>query len=205
MPTTHAPPSPETTTDTTAQATASQAKTLRGSHPLLHYAAYFIGVGSIVFVAQTGEAEQIETAVLAGTLSAASVMSYDWYNARLDPSMASDPTALITLFNEMLHAGRAQVNTNAAHLKRVEFLQVDLAEAMRDFNNLLRLPPEEIEQRLRTVQNAHLTSALQVMNTPTQAPTYESSTAPSLAGETHRPDNTTVRQSFRQHRPGFDA
>jgi hypothetical protein len=118
---------------------------VKGRNDLLHYAAYFVAVGSLVFVAQTDEPKQIENAVLAGAISCGAVISRDWYKARLDPNMAADPTALIGLFSEMLDAGRAQANTNAAHLKRVEFLQTDLVEAMRDFNDMLRLNPDEAQ------------------------------------------------------------
>ena len=71
---------------------------LNGTHDLLHYAAYFVGVASLVFVAQTNEPKQVENALLAGAISAASVVSRDWYKARLDPNMAADPNAFIGLF-----------------------------------------------------------------------------------------------------------
>ncbi|MEL7071663.1 MAG: hypothetical protein AAGN15_23850 [Cyanobacteria bacterium J06581_3] len=192
MTTTTAPP--KTTTSETK-------KVIHSKKPLLHYAAYFIGIGSLVFIAQSDEPRQLETALLAGAISSGSVISRDWFKARLDPSMANDPGALISLFNEMLHAGRAQVNANAAHLKRVEFLQTDLTEAMRSFNDLLRLSPEEIEQRLQSLQGANLTHALSAIEPP--APAENGHIPP--AGETHRQESTTLRQSFRQHRPGFDA
>lgn len=187
-----------------------QSKRLNGRNDLLHYAAYFIGVGSLVFVAQTEEPKQIESAVLAGAIASGAVISRDWYKARLDPNMAADPTALIQLFSEMLHAGRAQANTNAAQLKRVEFLQTDLVEAMRNFNDMLRLEPAEVEQQLKAIQTANLTSAL-----PTPLPVINVSHPPgtnginnaaeSPAGTTYVPDSTTVKQSEVIRRPGFDA
>ncbi len=124
--------------------------------------------------------------------------------------MAADPTLLIGLFNEMLHAGRAQANTNAAHLKRVEFLQTDLVEAMRDLNDLLRLEPDEVEQRLKAIQTAHLTNALPTLNVPYPHSTngiHNSAAEPVSSGAvaTHVPDSTTLRQSDRLRRPGFDA
>jgi hypothetical protein len=178
----------------------------KGRNDLLHYAAYFVAVGSLVFVAQTDEPKQIENAVLAGAIASGAVVSRDWYKARLDPNMAADPTALIGLFSEMLDAGRAQSNTNAAHLKRVEFLQTDLVEAMRDFNDLLRLDPADVEQRLKAIQTAHLTSALPPLNVP--YPLGENginNAADSPLGGTHVPDSTTLRQSESLRRPGFDA
>jgi hypothetical protein len=178
----------------------------KADNNLLHYAAYFIGVGSLVFVAQTGEPKQIESAVLAGAIASGAVVSRDWYKARLDPNMAADPTALIGLFSEMLDAGRAQANTNAAHLKRVELLQVDLVEAMRDLNDLLRLDPADVEQRLKAIQTAHLTSALPTLNVsyPPGANSINNA-ADSPLGVTHVPDSTTLRQSESLRRPGFDA
>lgn len=175
---------------------------------LLNYAAYFIGVGSLVFVAQSDQPKQIETALLAGAISTASVVSRDWYKARLDPSMAADPTALIGLFSEMLDAGRAQANTNAAHLKRVEFLQTDLVDAMRDFNDLLRLDPAELEQQLKAIQTTHLTSALPMINVPPPGANGANginNTAKPPSDSTHIPDITTLRQSEPLRRPGFDA
>jgi len=38
---------------------------LNGKHDLLHYGAYFVGVASLVFVAQTNEPKQVENALLA--------------------------------------------------------------------------------------------------------------------------------------------
>jgi hypothetical protein len=177
--------------------------TVKARHDLLHYAAYFIGVGSLVFVAQTDEPRQIESAVMAGAIASTCVISRDWYKARLDPNMATDPTALIALFSEMLDAGRAQANTNAAHLKRVEFLQTDLVEAMRDFNDLLRLDPAAVEQQLKAIQTAHLTSALPPLNIPHSNGLNNAAEPP--IGVTHVPDSATIRQSDRLHRPGFDA
>jgi hypothetical protein len=172
----------------------------QGRNDLLHYAAYFMAVGSLVFVAQTDEPKQIENAVMAGAIASGAVISRDWYKARLNPNMAADPTALIGLFSEMLDAGRAQANTNAAHLKRVEFLQVDLVEAMRDFNDLLRLDPVQVEQQLRAIQTTNLTSALPTLNIsyPTGADSLNNAA-------THAPDSTTLKQSQPLHRPGFDA
>jgi CBS-domain-containing membrane protein len=144
--------------------------------------------------------------VIAGAIASGAVVTRDWYKARLDPSMANDPTALIGLFSEMLHAGRDQANTNAAHLKRVEFLQTDLVEAMRDLNDSLRLDPAAIEQQLRAIQSAHLTSALPTLNVPNpgEANVINNHMASSV-GATHIPDSTTLRQSERLRRPGFDA
>jgi hypothetical protein len=178
----------------------------KGRNDLLHYAAYFVAVGSLVFVAQTDEPKQIENAVLGGAISCGAVVSRDWYKARLDPNMAADPTALIGLFSEMLDAGRAQANTNAAHLKRVEFLQTDLVEAMRDFNDLLRLDPVDVEQRLKAIQTANLSSALPTLNIAYPPGTSGiNNAAESPLGVTHVPDSTTLRQSDRLRRPGFDA
>jgi hypothetical protein len=143
--------------------------------------------------------------VLAGAISCGAVVSRDWYKARLDPNMAADPTALIGLFSEMLDAGRAQVNTNAAHLKRVEFLQSDLVEAMRDFNDLLRLNPEDVEQRLRAIQTATLSSALPLNISYPPGTSGINNAAESPLGVTHVPDTATLRQSDRLMRPGFDA
>lgn len=182
---------------------------LKGRNNLLHYLAYFVGVGSIVFVTQAGEPKQIKNTVLAGVIAAGSVVSRDWYKARLAPDMAEDPSAFIGLFSEMLHAGRAQANTNAAQMKRVEFLQTDLIEAMRDFNNLLRLDPDEVEQRLKAVQITNLSSALPPIAVPN--PLAENALnnrmeEPDPAEvSTHIPDSTTVRQSQVIRRPGFDA
>jgi hypothetical protein len=179
---------------------------LKSRNDLLHYAAYFIGVGGLVFVAQTGESKQIENAVIAGAIASGAVVTRDWYKARLDPNMTADPTALIGLFNEMLHAGRDQANTNAAHLKRVEFLQTDLVEAMRDLNDSLRLDPAVIEHQLREIQSAHLSNALPTLSVPNpgEANAINNQMA-SPVGATHIPDNTTLRQSDRLRRPGFDA
>ena len=106
----------------------------------------------------------------------------------------------------MLHAGRAQANTNAAQLKRVEFLQTDLVEAMRDFNDMLRLEPAEVEQRLKAIQTANLTSALPIVNVPHPPGTNGiNNVAESPAGTTYVPDSTTVKQSEVIRRPGFDA
>jgi len=182
---------------------------LKRNRDWLHYAAYFVGVGSLVFVAQSDEPKQIESAVIAGSIAAGCVISRDWYKARLDPTMANDPSALIGLFNEMLHAGRAQVNINAAHLKRVEFLQTDLVEAMREFNDMLRLDPAEVEQRLRGVQSANLTDALSAVNLPPRSPLGQpissSIDAAPSTGSTYVPPSETVRQSTQLRRPGFDA
>ena len=181
---------------------------LKRNRDWLHYAAYFVSVGSLVFVAQSDEPKQIESAVIAGSIAASCVISRDWYKARLDPTMANDPSALIGLFNEMLHAGRAQVNLNAAHLKRVEFLQTDLVEAMREFNDMLRLDPTEVEQRLRGVQSANLTDALSAVNLPPRSPLGQpisSMDAAPSTGSTYVPPSETVRQSTQLRRPGFDA
>ena len=192
--------------------TATKARPKRQT-PLLEYAAYFATVGTLVFVAQTREPKQIETALLAGAISAASVVSRDWYKARLDPSLAEDSNNCIGLFNEMLHAGRAQANANAAQLKRAEFLQTDLIEAMRDFNDLLRLDAAEVEQRLKAIQSAHLTSALPPFVVPNplaqnainnSAINNQAAAVPPI-GDTHVPDSTTLRQSSVMRRPGFDA
>ena len=80
----------------------------RRRRDLLHYLAYFSAVGALAFIAQTGEPKQAENAVLAGAIACGAVVSRDWYKARLDPNMVEDPTAVISLFSEMLHAGRAQ-------------------------------------------------------------------------------------------------
>ena len=196
------PHSPPTSTPTTTQKTR-----LKGKTHLLEYAAYFVAVGSLVFIAQTREPKQVENALLAGAISAASVVSRDWYKARLDPSLADDSNGFIGLFNEMLHAGRAQANANAAQLKRAEFLQTDLVEAMRDFNDLLRLDAAEVEQRLKAIQTAHLTSALPTIAVPNplaQNAINNTATVPPI-GDTHVPDSTTLRQGSVMRRPGFDA
>ena len=176
----------------------------KGWKDLLHYAAYFIGVGSMTFIAQTEQPKQIENALLAGGIAASCVVSRDWYKARLDPDMAADPSALIGLFSEMLHAGRAQANTNAAHMKRVEFMQSDLVEAMRELNDLLRLEPDEVEQRLKAIQSAHFSSTLPPVNVPNPlSPNAVNNAAdPATAAQ----NGTTLRQtSVMGHRPGFDA
>ena len=181
---------------------------LKRRNPLLHYAAYFLAIGSIVFVAQTGEPKQKENALLAGAISAASVLSRDWYKARLSPSLAADPDGLIVLFSEMLDAGRAQANANAAQLKRVAFLQTDLVEAMRDLNDQLRLDPEAVDQRLRAIQTANLTDALPTINVPNplaDSAINNSAAPPITNGTTYIPDSKTVRQSEVIRRPGFDA
>jgi|GEM_PF-2818068 len=191
---------------------------LNGKHDLLHYAAYFVGIASLVFVAQTHEPKQVENALLAGAISAASVVSRDWYKARLDPNMAADPNAFIGLFNEMLQAGRNQANSNTAQLQRVEFLQTDLVEAMRELNDQLRLEPAEVEQRLKAIQTAHLTNALPPLNLSaslgstngnangsTNGSANGSTHGSAAASVTHIPDSTTLRQSEPIRRPGFDA
>ena len=183
---------------------------LNGKHDLLHYGAYFAVVASLVFVAQTNEPKQVENALLAGAISAASVVSRDWYKARLDPNMAADPNAFIGLFNEMLQAGRNQANSNTAQLQRVEFLQTDLVEAMRELNDQLRLEPAEVEQRLKAIQTAHLTNALPPLNLSaslgsTNGSSNGSTHGNAAAGVTHIPDSTTLRQSEPIRRPGFDA
>ena len=191
-----------------SQPTQSKQKTrLKGKNPLLEYAAYFVAVGSLVFVAQTREPKQVENALLAGAISAASVVSRDWYKARLDPNLAEDSNGFISLFNEMLHAGRAQANANAAQLKRAEFLQTDLVEAMRDFNDLLRLDAAEVEQRLKAIQTANLSSALPTIAVPNPLAknAINNSAAVPPIGDTHVPDSTTLRQGSVMRRPGFDA
>ncbi|MEO0516057.1 MAG: hypothetical protein AAF171_02025 [Cyanobacteria bacterium P01_A01_bin.116] len=192
--------------------TTPEQKPLRSRNSLLHYAAYFAGVASLVFIARTNEPKQIETALLAGAISATSVVSRDWYKARLSPSMAEDPTALISLFSEMLHAGRAQANTNAAQLKRVEFLQTDLVEAMRELNNRLRLDPAEVEKRIKAIQAEHLTSTLPALNGSLPLMENTGGNAKGSAvhssnavGATYIPDSTTLHQSESLRRPGFDA
>ena len=178
----------------------------RRRRDLLHYLAYFSAVGALTFIAQTGEPKQAENAVLAGAIACGAVVSRDWYKARLNPNMVEDPTAVISLFSEMLHAGRAQTHTNAAHLKRTAFLQTDLIEAMRDFNDLLRLDPADVERRLKEIQTAHLSSALPTLNVPYPPGTNGiNNAAESPLGVTHVPDSTTVRQSEPLRRPGFDA
>ncbi|MEL6351586.1 MAG: hypothetical protein AAFR58_07470 [Cyanobacteria bacterium J06627_28] len=177
-------------------------KPIKPEHNLLHYASYFFCVGGLVFIAQADEPNPIKDALLSGAIASGAVVSRDWYKARLNPNLAADPNALIQLFSEMLHAGRAQANTNAAHLKRVELLNVDLISAMREFNDMLRLTPAEIEAKLRTVQTAQLTSALSTVKPPASTNGFS---PPPLEGDTHRPDGTTVRQSFPHQRPGFDA
>lgn len=176
---------------------------------LLHYLAYFSGVGLLTLTVQTGEPRQAENAVIAGAIASVSVMSRDWYKARLDPSMANDPTGLINFLSEILHTGRAQGNLNAAHMKRVEFLQSDLVEAMRDFNDTLRLDPAEIEQRLRNIQSANLTSALPAVGIPPTPPTVSGNAINNAletpASATHAPSSATVRQSAGLRRAGFDA
>ena len=196
-----------------SQPTQSKQKTrLKGKNPLFEYAAYFVAVGSLVFIAQTREPKQVENALLAGAISAASVVSRDWYKARLDPNLAEDSNGFIGLFNEMLHAGRAQANANAAQLKRAEFLQTDLVEAMRDFNDLLRLDAAEVEQRLKAIQTAHLSSALPTIAVPNPLANnainnsaINNSAAVPPIGDTHVPDSTTLRQGSVMRRPGFDA
>ena len=181
----------------------------KGRNNLLQYFAYFIGIGSIVFIAQAGEPKQVKNAVLAGVISASSVISRDWYKARLDPDMAEDPTGFIGLFSEMLHAGRAQANTNAAQMKRVAFLQTDLIEAMRDFNNLLRLDADEVEQRLKAIQTTNLSSALPSITVPNplaeNAPNNRVEIPTPAEASTYIPDSTTIRQSQVLRRPGFDT
>ena len=167
-------------------------------------------MGALTFIAQTDEPKQTQHAILTGAIACGAVVSRDWYKARLDPDMATDPTGFIGLFSEMLHVGRAQANINAAQLKRVEFLQADLIEAMRDFNDMLRLEPAEVEQKLQAIQTAHLTSALPP-NLPTLNVPYPPGTngvnnaTDAGTGVTHIPDSTTVRQSEVIRRPGFDA
>ena len=182
----------------------------RKENNLLHYAAYFSGVGLLTLTIQAGEPRQAENAVIAGAIAMGSVITRDWYKARLDPSMADEPTGLINLFSEMLHAGRAQVNTNAAHMKRVEFVQADLVDALREFNDTLRLNPAEIEQQLKNLQSANLTSALSAVNVPSvppAAPGNAINNALEHPGDspTHVPASATVRQSSNLRRPGFDA
>lgn len=205
-------PQPQSSPSTPAESKASRqsartAKTTHQSihhtnHDLLHYAAYFLGVGGLVFVTQSGQPAQLKQSVIAGAIASGAVVSRDWFKARLDPNMANDPSALISLFNEMLHAGRAQVNVNAAHLKRVEFLQVDLKDALVSFNDLLRLEPDAIAERLQAAQSIRFAQAL-----PTPLPPPIPMTAPTAnqISETHVPPATTVQQSFSATRPGFDA
>jgi len=189
--------------------TVSQPQSLRHQRrrDLLHYLAYFSAVGALTFIAQTGEPKQAEQAILAGAISAGAVISRDWYKARLEPNLAADPTAFIGLFSEMLQAGRAQANRNTAQLQRVELLQTDLVEAMRDFNDLLRLDPAAVEQQLKAIQATHLTSALPMLHTPypngTNGSIHNATDLPHSS--THVPDSTTVRQSQPIRRPGFDA
>ena len=168
---------------------------------LLHYAIYFSCVGGLVFIAQNGEPRQIEDALLTGGIASGAVVSRDWYKARLAPNLAHDSTAAIHLFNEMLHAGRAQANTNAAHLKRVEFLQTDLVDAMTALNDTLRQSPEEIEQAFRGSPPSPI-AGLPVIQIPVPAPP-----SPEVVtnGGTHVPDSATVQQSSSAARPGFDA
>ena len=182
---------------------------LKGRNNLLQYLAYFVWVGGIVFITQSGEPKQVKNAILAGVISTGSVVSRDWHKARLAPDMAEDPSGFIGLFSEMLHAGRAQANTNAAQMKRVEFLQTDLIEAMRDFNNLLRLDPGEVEQRLKAIQITNLSSALPSIAVPNplaeDALNNRMEVPDSTEASTYIPDSTTVRQSQVIRRPGFDA
>jgi hypothetical protein len=201
----NSPPNPQPT-DHKSNAPPKPSVQLKSRNDLLHYAAYFLGVGGLVFVAQTGEPRQIESAVIAGAIASTCAASRDWYKARLDPSMANDPTMLIGLFNEMLHAGRAQANTNAAHLKRVEFLQTDLVAAMRELNDSLRLDPAEVEQQLKAIQTAHLTSVLPTLSVPNSGEANAiNNCMASPVGATHIPNSTTLRQSDPIRRPGFDA
>ena len=161
----------------------------------LHYAAYFTCASGLVYVAQTGDPQQVKHALIAGAIASGAVVSRDWYNARLTPDLACDSTAAIALFNEMLHAGRAQANNNAAHLKRVEFIQTDLVEAMTALNNTLRQSPEEIEQAFRSPPLSPL-SSLPVVQVPT---------ADTNSGATHIPNSATAQQSAAAMRPGFDT
>ena len=180
----------------------------KGKRDWLHYAAYFVAVGALTFIAKTEEPRQIEDALLAGAVASGAVVSRDWYKARLDPNMADDPNGFIALFSEMLHAGRAQANSNAGQLKRVSFLQADLIEAMRDLNDLLRLEPDEVERRLKAIQTAHLSSALPTIAVPNplaENAIHNSTVPPTPAGDTYIPDSTTLRQSDPLRRPGFDA
>ena len=178
----------------------------RRRRDLLHYLAYFSVVGALTFIAQTGEPKQAENAIFAGAIACGAVVSRDWYKARLDPNMAEDSTAAMGLFGEMLHAGRAQANTNAAHLKRTQFLQTDLIEAMREYNDTLRLDPADVERRLKEIQTANLSSALPTLNVPYPPGTNGvNNAAESPLGVTHVPDSTTLRQSEPLRRPGFDA
>lgn len=178
----------------------------RRRRDLLHYLAYFSVVGALSFIAQTNEPKQAENSILAGAIACGAVVSRDWYKARLNPNMVEDSTAVIDLFIKMLHAGRAQANTNTAHLKRTEFLQTDLIGAMRNFNDTLRLDPADVERRLKEIQTANLSSALPTLNVPYPPGTNGiNNAAESPLGVTHIPDSTTLRQSEPLRRPGFDA
>ena len=175
---------------------------------LLHYIAYFLGAGGLIFITQSGEPKQIENALATGALVSAAVVSRDWFKARFSPSLAADPDRALALFSEMLDTGRAQATANSKQMHRVAFLQTDLIEAMRDFNDLLRLDPEEINQRLRAIQTTNITSSLPVaLNIPFPEGTDPTSNAadPTGVADTFVPDSTTVKQSQSLGRPGFDA
>lgn len=193
----------DTTTNPTTAPTPPPQRSTKPCRNWLHYAAYFICTGSLVFIAQNGEPRQTENALLTGAISCGAVVSRDWYKARLDPNLAHDSTAAIGLFGEMLHAGRAQANTNAAHLKRVEFLQTDLVEAMTALNNTLRQSPEEGEPPLSVPSPSSL-AGLPVIQMPGPVPTQPPLEVATNGG-THIPDSTTVQQSIQLARPGFDT
>ncbi len=72
MTTTTSPPTPHKNPPT-----QKPSGRVKGRNELLHYAAYFIGVGSLVFVAQTGEPKQMENALLAGAIASGCVVSRD--------------------------------------------------------------------------------------------------------------------------------
>ena len=173
----------------------------------LHYLAYFASVGAVVFIARTGTPRQAEDALIAGAISAGSVISRDWFKARLSPHLSEDPSATIAYLSTAIEVVREQANHNGAQLARASFLQKDLISAMRDLNDLLRLSPAEVEAQLKEIQRGSLANAFSAFgessfsaSEPSMPPAHSSTSS-----ATHVPDSTTLRQSYRANRPGFDA
>lgn len=174
---------------------------------LLHYLAYFASVGAVVFIARTGTPRQAEDALIAGAISAGSVISRDWFKARLSPHLSEDPSAALVYLSAAIEVVREQANHNGAQLERASFLQKDLISAMQDLNDLLRLSPAEVEAQLKEIQRGSLTNAFSAFgesgfgNSELPAPPAQNGTS----STTYVPDSTTLRQSYRTNRPGFDA
>ena len=59
------------------------------------------------------------------------------------------------------------------HRLRVEFLQSNLVDALRDFNDTLRLGPDEIEHRLMALQTHNLTQAFSELHQLEQVTTTQ--------------------------------